>query len=107
MRAIKLAVTLGIILIGVLVGGVGVVMWKISGGPVKPAQRSALPFTYNMELPDGARVITTSLDGDRLAVTIAHDGTMSVLILDLASGRILGRVELTPTRADPPPIIGG
>lgn len=107
MRAIKLAVTLGIILIGVLVGGVGVVMWKIAGGTVKPAQHSGAAFVHSMELPRDAKVVSTSLDGDRIAITIELEGEHSILLFSLATGRLLGRVEISPQRREPPAIIGG
>ncbi len=49
----------------------------------------------DLNLPAGARLIATALDGSRLAYTydVGGDGTLT-LIVDVRSGAVIGRVEL-------------
>jgi len=48
-----------------------------------------------IDLPAGARIVTTSLDGDHALVTIAlPDGAMQLLVVDLPSGKIFVRYDL-------------
>lgn len=45
-------------------------------------------------LPAGARIISSALDGDRLALTIEAAGATRVLVLDLSDGEVIQRVTL-------------
>ncbi len=56
-----------------------------------------------LPLPEGCRIAATELAGDRLAIRLdglAEAGTerdcQQVLVVDLASGRLLGRVKAVP-----------
>jgi hypothetical protein len=48
-----------------------------------------------IELPAGARIVTSSLDGDRALITIAlPDGAMQLLVIDLPTGKVFVRYDL-------------
>ncbi|HSG94702.1 MAG TPA: fimbrial protein [Afifellaceae bacterium] len=48
-----------------------------------------------IDLPAGARIVTSSLDGDKALLTIVlPDGTMQLLVIDLASGKVFVRYDL-------------
>ena len=49
-----------------------------------------------IDLPAGARVLAASLDGDHALITIAlPDGAMQLLVIDLPTGKIFVRYDLT------------
>lgn len=51
--------------------------------------------TGAIDLPAGARIVTSSLDGDRALITIAlPDGKMQLLVIDLPSGKVFIRYDL-------------
>ena len=46
-------------------------------------------------VPPGARLLSTELDGDRALLRVeALDGRVSLILVDLASGNILGRYAI-------------
>ncbi len=48
-----------------------------------------------IDLPAGARIVSSSLDGDRALITIAlPDGAIQLLVIDLPSGNIIVRYDL-------------
>ena len=48
-----------------------------------------------IDLPAGARILASSLDGDRALITIAlPDGAMQLLVIDLPTGKIFVRYDL-------------
>ncbi len=48
-------------------------------------------------LPAGARLVSADLDGNRALLTIdGPAGAASLVLVDLATGRVLGRYALTP-----------
>ena len=53
--------------------------------------------TYNVAVPAGTAVSAMSLDGNRIALHLTGPGSeqRSVVIVDLVSGRVLSRLELT------------
>ena len=58
--------------------------------------RDADPATWRstVEIPAGAAVVATDVDGERLAVTV-EDGTgRRILVYDLATGRRLGETVI-------------
>jgi hypothetical protein len=52
--------------------------------------------TMELTIPTGAAVSQLALDGDRLAVYLAGPHGGEIVIIDLAAGRVLGRVRLQP-----------
>ncbi len=95
MRALKiLVVVMGVmILIGVATLLV-VIAGRVSRGG--PATASSQPFAaVPIELPSGARIETMSVATDRLVIDLVlPDGNRQLVIIDLATGRILGTIPL-------------
>jgi hypothetical protein len=51
-------------------------------------------WTTTLDLPVGAEILATDVDGDRLAVTVASPQGRSVLVYDMPSGRQVGAATL-------------
>lgn len=50
------------------------------------------PVEATLEIPAGHRIVGTALDGEHALLTLAApDGSTSLVVVDLASGKILGR----------------
>jgi hypothetical protein len=91
-RALKiLVVVMGVMIVAGLTILIVVIAGRLSrGGPV------AAPFAAApIELPAGARIETISVGGDRLVLDIVlPDGSRRLVIIDPATGRLLGTVPL-------------
>ena len=97
-RALKvLVIVLGILLVG---GVVALIAMIVSRGGTATPPRPAVPprgtaYDAVLDLPAGARIVSTQPDGARLVVVLAlADGRQQILLLDLASGARLGTIEL-------------
>jgi hypothetical protein len=72
-----------------------------------PAPAAAVDFgTLELALPDGCTLAATELAGDRLVIRFngqAERGCQQLVVVDLASGQVLGRVKALPaaTRSAP------
>ncbi len=67
---------------------------KTTEAPVATAAPGAFGKVH-VELPPGARVVETHIEGGRLVLRIVRpDGSEAVLAYDLAGGRPAGTVEL-------------
>ncbi len=119
MQALKALV----ILMGVLiVAGVGLLAYGLmtrtgedgaeggqaSSGSETPRQSSPLEEfgTLELALPDGCVVAGSELSGDRLVVRFSGQverGCQQVVVIDLASGRVLGRVKALSAGSQTPP----
>lgn len=96
--ALKIAViVMGLLIVAGLATVVARVIYLASGGgtqggmpagPVRPEAR--------LTLPSGAVVRQTTLSGDRVAVHYDSPAGGGIVILDLTTGRILNRIELSP-----------
>ena len=99
-RALKIAV----IVMGILlVGGFGLVMATIvyqasKLGDKKVSAPAAAPETAPaaLSLPPGATVSSMALDGDRLALHLSTAAGPEIVVVDLATGRIVSRIKLKP-----------
>ena len=59
--------------------------------------RTGAPVQAALAVPIGSRLVSTALDGDHALLQIeAADGTTALLLVDLASGQVLGRYALQP-----------
>ena len=70
-----------------------------TGSETRPGAVSvAVPFgDLTVDVPAGARVEDTDLDGGRLVVRLAMpDGEARLIVIDLAHGAVLGSVRLRP-----------
>ena len=94
MRGLKiLVVVMGVM----LAGGVAILIVAIA----MRASQTRLPITPfaapPLEMPAGSRVEAMTMGADRLVVAaVLLDGSRQLIILDLNSGREIGRVSLHP-----------
>lgn len=102
MQALKALVIFMAVLI---VAGMGLLIYGLitrtgdgDGAAVAPA--SAVDFgTLELEIPDGCSLAGSELAGDRLVVHVTGQpgrGCQQLVIVDLLSGRELGRVKAMP-----------
>jgi hypothetical protein len=97
-RALKVVV----VMMGVLILlGLATVFGRIIYLASRPSpQVKAAPQAPSAEqrlvLPPGAQVRQTSLSGDRLAVHYEAPEGSGIIVLDLASGQVLNRIQVTP-----------
>ena len=49
-----------------------------------------------ISLPPGARLLSADLDGNRALLTVEANGASTLILLDLSTGKTLGRYALTP-----------
>jgi hypothetical protein len=90
MRALKiLVVVMGVLIVGGVAVLVAVLAQRLGGGAT-----ASPPLA--LEEPAGSRIVGTSLSGERLAVQVQGGGADRVLIIDTRTGRVTGRVALTP-----------
>ena len=59
-------------------------------------QRAPLPVDASLQLPKGAKVVSSSFSDDRLAVTVEIDGKVEILLFDRSTLQSLGRIRLIP-----------
>jgi len=101
-RILKIAViVMGILLVGGFVFVLAAIVYQAS----HPKQDVTAPFpAANMgsapiiELPvgQGASLTSMSLDGNRLALHLNGGDGPEIVVIDLASGKIVARVQLKP-----------
>ncbi len=99
MRALRIfVVVMGV----VLVVGFGTVFAVIAGRIARSgrAAPAAHPFaTTALDLPRGARIEAMTAAPNRLILQLAMpDGDSRLVIVDLATGALLGTIELRPAR---------
>ncbi|BCP54907.1 hypothetical protein K32_35240 [Kaistia sp. 32K] len=86
----------------VLVGFLAVlfaVMYKIAPDRSKPAlPANAEPVTIADVLPAGARVVSTALSGNLLALTIEAFGATRVVVIDVGTGAVVRHLDLGTAR---------
>jgi hypothetical protein len=88
-----LIVSGGIMMLG-LIAVFAAIVYKVGGAesPSADAPGAGTPIEASVPVPEGARVVAADLDGERALLTVEHaDGTMSLLLVDLASGAVVGR----------------
>jgi hypothetical protein len=60
------------------------------------------PATLDLAVPEGCAIAGTELNGDRLVIRLdglAERDCQQVLVVDLADGRLLGRIRAVPGAA--------
>ncbi|NMG38213.1 fimbrial protein [Chelativorans sp. ZYF759] len=102
-----MAINLGILFLA-LMAVVAALVYRafLSSGPDEtPAMITEIPtpppgsmLTGEIALPDGARVVSHALSGNRLTIDIEVSGERSILVYDIAEGRIIGRFTLSGAR---------
>ena len=99
-RSLKIAVVvMGIMIVLGLVGVIARIVYLASSSPRSSAGTAAsariAPAT-SLAVPVGHVVKQISLSGDRLAIHYDGPAGGGVAIVDLASGHVLGRLQLVP-----------
>jgi hypothetical protein len=96
MRALKIiVVAMGVMLVGGSVGLLAVIAGRVSRGPAPVAARAFAPPP--IEIPRGARIEAMTAGPDRLVLgLVLPEGSRQLLIIDLATGARLGKIELHP-----------
>jgi hypothetical protein len=98
-RALKIAVVvMGVLIVlGLFTVFARIIYLASRPGPqVQAASQAPRKAAQRLALPPGAIVRQTSISGDRLAVQYEAPSGAGIVILDLASGQIVSRVELAP-----------
>lgn len=93
MRSLKiLVVVMGVMLAGGLVALVAAVAMRLAHrAPPPPVAFTAAPIT----LPHGATIETMSTGLDRIVLQVSlADGTVELVVIDLATGRLVGTIPL-------------
>ncbi len=90
----------GIMALG-LIAVFAAIVYKVDGSGLEreaeAAARSAPPIEAHIAIPAGARLVSTELQGDRALLHLEAPGAASSLIvIDIGSGRVLGRFSLQP-----------
>jgi hypothetical protein len=107
MRMLRLAVIgMGVLLLL----GFGLVIGRIvyllnsppPGGAAALAKRSPGTAPVNLPLPEGAAVKTMALSGQTLAVQFEGPHGQGIALIDITTGAILQRIELTPSASPKP-----
>lgn len=101
-----MAINLGILFVALMAVVIAIVYRAfLSDSPPGPEVVTEIPapppgsmLTGEIALPEGARVISHALSGNRLTLDIEVDGQRSILVYDIAEGRTIGRFTLTGTR---------
>ncbi len=90
-----------VVMIGGLAALGGVLVYVMAS---RPASRSAPPPEHALELPPDARIVSTALDGDRIALTVETEGRQAILVLRLSDGRLVARIDVRPAPPAPRPV---
>ncbi len=90
------AVTIATIVMGVLIvlGTTVVVVTIIKRTVSGPSEMPEKPFTAVLDEPAGTAIVGIASVRDRLAVLLHGGGVDRVLLIDPASGKVVGRVAL-------------
>lgn len=106
----RLLIVVVIALAVLILAGLAAVAWRVlqlgSGRASQPAVAATtpsaapapaeLPPGVEIALPAGAEVTAMALDGDRLAVHYRAGAEKGIAIIEIGSGRQLGRLRLVP-----------
>lgn len=97
MRALKvLVVVMGILILAGVTVIVVTIVRRATGPSATPATAATIG-DLKFPLPPGAMIEEQSLEGDRFVVRMRlADGTIRLMVFDLAHGRELGRVDFVP-----------
>lgn len=93
-----MVISVGIMMIGLL-AVLFAIVYKISN-PKKPESEAVTavpsdPIELNLGLPGGAEIVSSSVQGDRLVLTVKSPGNgQQIIILDVNSGKIISRINL-------------
>jgi hypothetical protein len=103
-----MAINLGVLfvaLMAVVIAIVYRVLWAAPDAEPETVAVSEIPspppgsqLTGQIDLPEGARLVSHTLSGNRLALDVQIGGEREILIYDIAEGRMIGRFALSGVR---------
>lgn len=99
MRALKaLVIFLGVLIIGGLVV-IGLTIYQRTRAPAVGAAAPEVALagfgTRRINLPQGADIVSAVAEGDRLVlIVVLPQGEQRVIVIDMASGDEIGRIEV-------------
>lgn len=102
-RALRIAViVMGVLLVMGLVAVIGRIVYLMArpAGQISAATGTPAP-EIGAKLPAGAQIRSIAIHGDRLAIHYETAAGSGIAVVDLASGRTLSRVQLTPEAPKP------
>ena len=88
LRALKVAV----VVMGVLIVAGTATLLTLIVRRVAPSAIAARPL--RLDEPSGTGIASATLSGDRVVVSLRGGGPDRIVVLDLASGRVLARIGL-------------
>ena len=98
-RALKIAViVMGILLVGGFAFVLAAIVYQASKGGQESRAPAAVLGGAEAELaiPKDATITSMSLDGGRLALHLNSAAGPEIVVLDLASGKVISRIRLKP-----------
>lgn len=75
---------------------IGRIIYLASRGGVQSGSAAVVASNPRLALPAGATIRSLSMNGDRLAVHYDAVSGSGIAVMDLATGKVLSRVELVP-----------
>lgn len=102
-----MAINLGILFVALMAVVIAIVYRAVLSDDEAqpPAVATEIPspppgamLTGEITLPDGARVSSHALSGNRLTLDVEVNGERSILVYDIAEGRTIGRFTLSGAR---------
>lgn len=89
--------TLGIGILAVFGGIVYRLSLTEPGAPASPPKEGAVPTVSlsALGLPPDARIVSSALDGDTLALTYAESGGTTVIVLHMPEMTVVSRLRIT------------
>ena len=95
MRALKMAVVvMGVLIVLGTVGLVVIIARRASVPVVAPVAVLPASVSAVLDEPAGTRIAGMAVVRDRLAVQLQGGGTDRVVLIDLATGAVAGRISL-------------
>jgi hypothetical protein len=98
-RVLKIAViVMGILLVGGFAFVLAAIVYQASKGGQSGSGLSALPpgIESRLRIPEDATVTALSLDGDRLAIHLNSAAGPEIVVIDVATGKVISRIRLQP-----------
>ncbi len=85
-----------VVVMGVLIiAGVAVIVATIVSRATRPGAAITAGAAVSLDEPDGTHVGETALENGALALTLVGGGPDRVVVVDLASGRVVRRVSVS------------
>ena len=103
-RKLKIAViAMGVLLVGGFAFVMAAIVYQASKLGEEEAAPASAPVTAAavegaFVLPDGGRIVSMDLDGNRLALHVKGPETSEIVVIDVATGQVLSRVGLNPDK---------